>query len=67
MWRLCSGYADDAAIFTNLALSFGDEVDARGPEQEVARPPDLFAVFFQEEDALEVGDDDGRTLEVLLV
>lgn len=46
MWRLRSSYADDVAIFTNLGLSFGNEVDARGPEQEVTRSPDFFAVFF---------------------
>lgn len=45
-WGLACSYAGNVAIFTNLCLSFGNVVDARGPEQEVARSPDFFAVFF---------------------
>lgn len=45
-WGLGCSYAGNVAIFTNLCLSFGNVVDARGPEQEVPRSPDFFAVFF---------------------
>lgn len=67
MWRLCSCYADDVVFFTDLRLSFGDVVEARGPEQEVARSPHLLVLLFQVQGALEVRNDDGWALEMFLV
>lgn len=67
MRRLRSCYADDVAFFTDLCLSFGDVVEARGPEQEVARSPHLLVLLFQVQDALDVRNDDSWALEMFLV
>lgn len=66
MWRLRSCYADDVVFSTDLCLSFGDVVEARGPEQEVARSPHLLVLLFQVQGALEVRDDDSWAPEMFL-
>lgn len=42
--RVCSLFKNVFDL-TNLRLSFGYIVDAGGPEHEVARSPNLFAIF----------------------
>lgn len=62
------GYnCEQGAKHTDLGLSLRDKVDSRGPQHEEARPPNLFAVFFQVQRALQVWDDESGTLKALLI
>lgn len=58
---------EHGAKHTDLGLSLGDKVDSRGPQREEARPPNLPAVFFQVQRALQVRDDQRGTLKALLI
>lgn len=60
-------FSNVKAVHTDLGLSLGDIVDSRGPQREEARPPNLFAIFFQVQRALQVRDDESGTLKALLM